>query len=108
MKGADCPAARVSGSEIPDSTNSALFRLAELTVTDAPVAFKLPLSDELDPTTALPNAKAAGETASWPAAAPVPDSTILSVGFDPFDTIARLPLAAPDPVGVNVVVNVTL
>ena len=44
----------VVGSEIPESTNSPLFRLADATVTDAPLAVRLPLSAELDPTTTLP------------------------------------------------------
>ena len=66
------------GSEIPESTNSPLLRLAEDTVTDAPLAVKLPLSDELVPTVTLPKLRLVGDTANVPAAVPVPESAILS------------------------------
>ena len=98
----------VAGSEIPESTNSLLLRLADETVTDAPLAFRLPLSDEFDPTTTLPKLRLVGDTANWPAAVPVPESAMLSDEFDAFDATARLPLAAPALVGVKVAVNVTL
>ena len=98
----------VAGSEIPESTNSLLFRLAELIVTEAPLALRVPLSAELDPTTTLPKLRLVGDTANVPAAVPVPESAILSVELDAFDTTDRLPLAAPALVGVKVAVNVTL
>jgi hypothetical protein len=72
VKVADCPAVIVAGSEIPESTNSLLLRLADVTVTDTPLAFRLPLSDELNPTTTLPKLRLVGETANVPAAVPVP------------------------------------
>ncbi len=108
VKVADCPAGIVAGSEIPESANSLLLRLADVTVTDAPVAVRLPLSDELNPTTTLPKLRLVGETANVPAAVPVPESAILSGELDAFDTTDRLPLAAPALVGVKVAVNVTL
>jgi hypothetical protein len=77
-------------------------------LTDAPLAVRLPLSGELDPTVTLPKLRLVGDTAKVPAAVPVPESAILSGEFDPFDTTDRLPLAAPTLVGVNVAVNVTL
>ena len=97
----------VAGSEIPESTNSLLFRPADVTVIDAPLAFRLPLSDEFDPTTTLPKLRLVGDTANWPEAVPVPESAILSGEFDAVDTTARLPLTAPALVGVKIAVNVT-
>ena len=108
VKGVDLPAARVTGSEIPESANSPLFRLADVTVTDAPLAIRLPLSDELDPTTTLPKLRLVGDTANWPAVVPVPETAMLSGEFDAFDVTVRFPLAAPVPVGVKVAVKVTL
>ena len=64
VKGVDLPAARVTGSEIPESANSALLRLADVTVTDAPLAIRLPLNDEFDPTTTLPKLRLVGDTAN--------------------------------------------
>lgn len=104
----DWPAFKVSGSEIPESANSPFVELAELIVTDAPLAVRVPFRDELDPTVTFPKLKLVGETASWPAEVPVPESAIVRVEFDAFDTIARLPLTAPVLEGVKVAVNVTL
>jgi hypothetical protein len=98
----------VAGSEIPESTNSPLFKLAELTVTEAPLAVRLPLSAAFDPTTTFPKLRLVGDTANWPEAVPVPESAMLSVELDAFEIIDRLPLAAPAPVGVKVAVKVTL
>jgi hypothetical protein len=98
----------VAGSEIPESANSLLLRLAEETVTDAPLAVKLPLSAELDPTTTLPKLRLVGDTANVPAAVPVAESARLSGEFDAFDATDRLPLAAPALVGAKVAVKVTL
>ena len=107
VKEADEPAAMVAGSAIPDRTNS-LAMLSDETVTAPPVAFKVPFSDELEPTTTFPKLKVAGETASWPGAVPVPESATLSPELDAFETIDTLPLATPALVGANVTVNVTL
>jgi len=85
-----------------------LFRLAELIVTEAPLAVRLPLREELDPTVTLPKLRLVGDTANVPAAVPVPESATLSVELDAFDTTDRLPLAAPALVGAKVAVNVTL
>lgn len=108
VKGEDWPAAIVVGSEIPESANSPLLRLAEVTVTDAPLAIRLPFSAAFEPTTTFPKLRLVGDTANWPAAVPVPDSAILSGELDAFDVTDRFPLAAPAPVGVKVAVNVTL
>ena len=108
VNGLDWPAGIVTGSEIPESTNSPLLRLADETVTEAPLAIRLPLSAKFDPTTTLPKLRLVGDTANVPAAVPVPESAILSGEFDAFETTDRLPLAAPVVVGVKVAVNVTL
>ena len=63
MKEADVPAAMVAGSEIPDRANS-LAMLSDEIVTAAPVAFRVPLSEELDPTTTFPKLNVVGETAN--------------------------------------------
>src|SRR6266849_9360527 len=98
----------VFGSEIPESTNSLLLLLPEVTVTEAPVAVRLPLREALALTTTLPKLSVPGETDSWPAAAPVPDRAMLRVELDASERIARLPLTAPPVVGANVTVKVTL
>ena len=105
---ADWPALSVDGSEIPESANSPLLILADETVTDAPLAVRLPLSAELAPSTTLPKLRLVGDTANVPAAVPVPESAMLSGEFDAFDTTDRLPLAAAALAGVKVAVNVTL
>ena len=64
VKELDCPAGMVTGNEIPESTNSPLLRLADETVTAAPLAIRLPLSAELDPTVTLPKLRLVGDTAS--------------------------------------------
>jgi hypothetical protein len=94
--------------ENPESTNSLLLTLAEVTVTDAPLAVRVPFSEELDPTTTLPKLRLVGDTAKVPAAVPVPESAILSGEFDAFETIDKVPLTAPALLGVNVAVKVTL
>ena len=85
-----------------------MVRLADVTVTEAPLAVRLPLSAELDPTATLPKLRLVGDTANWPAAVPVPESAIVSGELDAFDTTDRLPLAAPALVGAKVAVKVTL
>ncbi len=107
VKEADEPAATVTGSEMPDSVNSFVM-LSDEIVTAAPVAFRAPFSEELDPTTTFPKLNVAGETANWPGAVPVPESAMLSGELDVFDTIDTVPLAEPEPVGAKVTVNVTL
>ena len=85
-----------------------MLRLADETVTDAPLAIRLPSSDEFNPTTTLPKLRLAGDTANWPAAVPVPESAMLSVEFDALEATDRFPLAAPALVGAKVAVKVTL
>ena len=66
VKEADCPAAMIFGNVIPESTNSLLSLLPEVTVTDAPLAVRLPLREVLVFTTTLPKLSVPGETESWP------------------------------------------
>lgn len=102
------PAGMVMGSEMPESTNSLLVLLAELTVTAEPLAVRLPPRAELDPTLTLPKARVVGETAKVPAAVPVPESGMASGEFEAFETTEIDPLAAPAVVGAKVAVKVTL
>jgi hypothetical protein len=108
VKVADWPAAIVFGRVIPESTNSLLLLLPELTVTDAPVAVRLPGSGTPTPTVTLPKLSVDGETESWPGAVPVPVIPMLRVEFEASERIARFPLTVPVAVGVNLAVNVTL
>jgi hypothetical protein len=108
VKFADCPAEIVAGSEIPETTNSLLLMPSDEIVTAAPPAVRVPVRDELVPTTTLPKLRLVGDTANVPAAVPVPESPMLSGELDAFETTDRLPLAAPAAVGLNVAVNVTL
>jgi hypothetical protein len=108
VKEADWPAAMVFGRVIPESTNSLLLLLPEETVTEAPVAVRLPFRDALLLTTTLPKFNVPGETASCPGVPPVPDSAIFRVEFKASEMMARLPLTAPLAVGAKVAVNVRL
>ena len=107
VKEADVPAARVIGNEIPDRTNS-LAMLSDEIVTAAPVAFRVPLSEELEPTTTLPKLKVAGETLNIPGALPMPESTTLSGELHASETIDTAPLGEPALVGAKVTVKVRL
>jgi hypothetical protein len=98
----------VAGSEIPETTNSPLVRLPDVTVTAAPLAVRLPVRAALAPTTTLPKLRLVGDTANWPAAVPVPESAMLSGEFVALETTDRVPLAAAALVGPKTTVNVTL
>jgi hypothetical protein len=108
VKPVDCPAASVTGKEIPESTNSLLLSVDEEIVTLAPLAVRVPVSGELDPTVTLPNARLVGVTASWPAELPVPENPTLSGELGAVDNTDRVALEAPDADGAKVAVNVTL
>src|ERR1700690_1006167 len=95
-----------AGSEIPETANSLLLRLADVTVIAVPLAVKLPFSDELDPTTTLPKLKLAGLAERVPSepAMPVPERSSIAVPFAPWEVVVKvtLPLKAPVPVGAKV------
>lgn len=59
----------------------------------------------LFPTWMLPNARLLGFGESVPGVTPVPESAMLKLGFDPFEVIVTLPLAAPLALGANCTVN---
>lgn len=108
VKEADEPAGMVTGSEIPDRANSVFVMVDDEIVTAAPVAFRVPLSEELEPTATFPKLNVAGETAREPGAVPVPESAMLSGELDASETIDTVPLAAPALVGAKITVNVML
>ena len=57
------------------------------------------------PTCTLPNARLLGFGESVPGVTPVPESAMPKLGFDPFEVIVTLPLAAPLALGANCTVN---
>lgn len=64
VKEVDWPAASVTGKDNPESKNSPLLMPADVIVTEAPLTAKLPLRDELDPTTRFPKLRLVGDTAN--------------------------------------------
>jgi len=109
VKEALWPAGIVTGSESPPTLKAELFELAAVTVTFAPLAVRLADAVPLVPTTTLPRAKVVGVTPSWPAAAaPVPDSGIVNVGFDAFEVMVTLPVTLPADVGVKATLKLAL
>ena len=108
VKEADEPPGIVAGSEIPDRANSLFVMPDDETVTAAPVAFRVPLSEAPEPTATFPKLNVAGETASEPGAVPVPESAMLRGELDASETIDTVPLAEPALVGAKITVNVTL
>jgi len=96
------PAGIVAGKVRPLRLNAELFVPADVTVTLAPDAVKLPDAVPLVPTTTLPSASVLGETASCPGVdVPVPESEMLNDGFEAFDVTTTLPLAPFADVGVK-------
>jgi len=89
------PAAIVTGKDSPLRVNSELLRLADVTVTLAPVALSCAGRFVLVATTTLPKAKLAGVTANCPAAVPVPDSGMFKLGSDALEATAKFPLELP-------------
>jgi hypothetical protein len=103
------PAAIVAGRDNPLMVNTALFEVAAVTVTLAPLAVRVPDAVPLVPTTTSPRASVVGETLSCPvAAAPVPDSAMLRVGLEALEVTVTAPVALPAVVGVKVTLKVAL
>ena len=98
----------VTGNERPFTVKSALLILTEETITVAPEAVSWAVCCAEFPTTTLPKFKLVGFTASCPDGVPVPDNGIFSVGLEPSDVMAILPLSVPVEVGVNTALNVML
>lgn len=107
-KDADWPAESVTGSDIPETTNSALLMPADVMLTGEPLAVIVPLSEAVDPTATLPKLRVAGDSPNWPAAAPVPENATLSVEFDALDTMDKPPVFVPPLVGAKIALKVTL
>lgn len=108
MNGAAWPAGIVIGRVSPDTTNWPLPTPSDDTVTDVPVAARLPARETLDPTVTFPKFSVAGETDRTPGLVPVPESATLSGEFAASETTARMPLAEPAAAGVKVAVKLTL
>jgi hypothetical protein len=68
------------------------------------------VSDKLEllPTCTVPNARLVGFADSVPGITPVPESGILSVEFDAFETMLSAPLAAPALPGAKTAVKLRL
>src|SRR5207245_4738188 len=95
VNGAEFPAAMVSGSEIPLSANSVLLKLADDTVTLAPVAVSVPLLAKLVPTVTLPKPRLVGPRASCPGAIPVALMGIPRFGLEAAEVGGGEPLRLP-------------
>ena len=63
---------------------------------------------ELLPTCTLPKLRLVGLAVSAPGVIPVPDNGMVRVGFEAFDVMVTLPLAAPAEAGANFTLKVAL
>ena len=109
VNGTLLPAGIVVGKLRPLKLNVELFVPADVTVTLAPVAVKLPEAEPLVPTITLPSARVVGEMPSCPAAdVPVPDSGMERDGLEAFEPIVMLPPNVPAAVGANFALTVQL
>jgi hypothetical protein len=99
-----CPAAIVSGKEVPVRTNCALLLLAEDMVTLAPEAPMLTGKVCVVPSATLPKLSSAGVKVNWPMVAPVPVRGMDSAG----PSTKRLPPIVAVDCGVNETSNVML
>ncbi len=108
VNGAELPAAMVTGSEIPLSANSVLLKLADDTVTLAPVAVSVPLLAKLVPTVTLPKLRLVGARASCPGAIPVALKGMARFGLEASEVMDREPLMLPAAAGVKVTLKVKL
>ena len=108
VNGAEFPAAMVTGNESPLSANSGLLKLADDTVTLAPVAVSVPLLAKLVPTVTLPKPRLVGPRASCPGAIPVALKGMARFGLEASDVTEREPLTLTAVAGVKVTLNVKL
>ena len=95
------PPDRVNGAVIPLTLNPAPPEIptCEIVTLDPPTLVTVSEIVLFTPTCTIPNVRLVGFAVIGPAAAPVPDSGIFSVGFELSDVITTLPVAAPDAVG---------
>lgn len=91
------------GVETPVRLNPVpLIPICEIVTLVPPVLVRVSSSDELLPTVMLPKLKLVGLGVMKPGETPVPESPIVSDGFEAFDVTVTVPLALPADVGVNV------
>ncbi len=102
LKVAPWPAFRVRGVVMPLTLNPVPLAATEEIVTLVPPEF-VTVSDKVlfAPTCTLPKPRLVGFDPSPPATTPVPESAIVSVGFDASDVNVTLPLALMADCGVN-------
>ena len=104
-----CDGFSVRGVVIPPSVNPVPLTLACETVTAVPPLFvRVTVADWVVPVVTLPNASLVGFSETVPGVTPVPESDMVSVGFDAFDVIVTVPLALPAACGANVTEKVVL
>jgi hypothetical protein len=103
------PAVNVTGAVIPLRPNPVpLVTTLDIVTLVLPVFVTVSDKVLLFPTCTLPKPRLVGFDPSAPAAVPVPDNGIVSVGFDPFEVMVTLPLAAPVDVGEKATLKVAL
>src|SRR6266436_9980555 len=98
----------VRGRDSPVRWNSGLLEAAEEIVTLDPVAVSTSASTLLEPTVTLPKFKALALEVNFPAAAPVPDTAIVRLGVDAFESTTMVPFTLPAACGVKRTLKVTL
>jgi hypothetical protein len=81
---------------------------AETVKLDPPELVSVSDKLELLPSCTFPNPRLVGFAVSVPGVTPVPESGILKLGFEPFEVMFMLPLAAPLAVGEKTTVNEVL
>ena len=99
----------VIGTVIPLKENPVPLTVAWLILTVVPPVL-VTVSEAVCwlPTFTLPKASLDGLLVSCPAAIPVPDNGIVSVGFEPLEVRVTFPLAEPVACGAKATVNVAL
>lgn len=103
-----CPAASVTGNEIPLTEKPGPFQLALETVTLFELALSVPVMFLLLPTFTVPKLKVVGLMASCPELAPVPTRGTEMLGLFALLDTAILPLSVPLAGGVKLALKVTL
>ena len=100
------PAVKVKGKDRPLKLNPLpLAVAAEIVRLEPPELVNVSDKLALLPTWTLPNARLVGLAVSVPCVTPVPESAMLKLGFEAFEVMLTLPLAAPLVVGEKSTVN---
>ena len=109
VKVALCPPFRVSGVVIPLTLNPVpVIPTCDTDTLEAPVFVIVSKSVPVLPTFTLPKLRLVGLAANAPGVTPVPETGIVNVEFVAVEVRVRLPLMAPDAVGINETVKVAL